>query len=523
MLQDDADSCFRATQASKRPRWDDSQRGPRTAEEAFNWPRLVIDALRVRGMEHLQTDCAEKLRDALLQKGLCFRSDYSGIGAAEEALHQLVRTLSDEWQSAGSAGVLQTAPVVCQRAGDILPYVRDILRNRPGTSKPQCVHADIMHRCPARVQKYISELKQDFLQAAQKDIEAGCPKQEAFSCHGRAFIKSVVPEVFKHMAKRLQSKELTASCCVHMKECPVLPAPPEGFEGLSCNISGINCYDWSAMGVQKKWLGDSAEPFIVWVCERLHGSDDFCIVECVAQFDDATLAELVQEKFTLLSLRVCPTTLGLPITRNRKYMVMLSKNLQWDSAVEKIGHQRAFELLFSRFVCMKGSDFMRAPEHEVQAQIAAMAARRGLPSVRSSGKPWSFFLASSKSTQGSVQKHEDALEAAGFPKNSNVFANLAQDPEWMGPVLTGYVPALLRSSALWNCEMKRALLPMELLELQGFCIYGEGVKSGLAEALEKTSVSDAQKRSVAGNAMHVQCVGSVLCFVLSCTSRKPSS
>ena len=59
---------------------------------------------------------------------------------------------------------------------------------------------------------------------------------------------------------------------------------------------------------------------------------------------------------------------------------------------------------------------------------------------------------------------------------------------------------------------------MEHFELQGYSVFGSAdAKSPLAEGLGE--LSQTRQKSLAGNGMHVQVVGSVIAFVLACTQR----
>ena len=91
-----------------------------------------------------------------------------------------------------------------------------------------------------------------------------------------------------------------------------------------CSVAGVNCYDFSSMGACKQYLEKSGPAFVVWAAERWLADEDFFIAECVVGFDDEALADLMDGKFKMYTLRACPSLFGLPITRDCKYMVFLS-------------------------------------------------------------------------------------------------------------------------------------------------------------------------------------------------------
>ena len=414
MLQADCDDvhAFVAEPARKKTRWADFQRGPRTCEEAFEWPRSMVELLSKQGLEHFQQDFGLRLREAMCRDGLCMRSDYSGMGAPEEALHILCAFFEREM---GESVV--KLPVVCQRACELLPYARRLLAARSGCCKDACINKDLMERCPEPLRSRLRKLRVQYHLVAKRDIEEGCKAADVYDKLGVQFILEAMDRIFQHhKVRHLQvATPVLADCSTHENECPIFPKPAEGFAGHICNISGITCVDWSAMGSMLKFLGDSAEPFLQWAFERLIGDESFCVVECVPNFDHGTLALLMEDKFDLFCLRVCPSMLGLPILRERKYMILLKKQkIVWEPKVLELGHQAAFQLLFGRFVVMSGDQMLRAPNHAVQAFIAKKAERRGLPRTRRSGEPWSCYLAMSRTAQITVDEHEAVLTEAGY-------------------------------------------------------------------------------------------------------------
>ena len=271
------------------------------------------------------------------------------------------------------------------------------------------------------------------------------------------------------------------------------------------------------MGSMQRWLGPTVEPFLIWAWERLNGNEDLVVVENVMLFDDMTLAKLMSPRFDVVCLKVCPTLLGLPIQRQRKYMLLVSKKLKWLPSVTAMGYQKAFEKLFARGIGMHGDQMMRAPEAEVREIIQKMATAQGLPLHRQSQKEWSYFLVMTGASRAAVEKHETAIMEAGHARTASLVVNLANNPEFIGARPNGLVPAVLRSSKLWSFAKKRGVLPSELLEMQGYNIHGDR-PSAISDVLK--DLTEPQVRELAGNGMHVQCVACVLAFALALTTRE---
>eukprot|EP00439_Symbiodinium_sp_Y106_P025582 s5201_g3.t1 len=505
MLQQDVDEAF--TEPLLKKRRPDLPDGPKTASEAHDWVCTCLTKLADRGQQFFHIDFCERLQQSL-QSGLCLRTDYSGLGGPEEALCQLARGLH-----------LDERVLMCQRACDKEQHCRRVLMHRASASRPSCVQKDILERIPERVLEKIRGMHDKHIAVADDKIKGGMKKEDAIVEQGAMFIRSSLQVLIRTKSLRDISQR-SGFCAVHNKQCPVSPPVPDDFQGLVCNVSGVNCYDFSAMGASKRFLGSSAVSFVVWLSERLLSKEDFFVVECVCGFDDELSSELVVEWFDMVSLQICPTMFGLPVARERKYMVFLGKHMCWAPEVVSKGHQQAFEQLFSCQVQMRGDELLRASPELVASHIAKMAASRQLPALRSSGLPWSCFLAMSPSQQNSLKAHEDWLVQAGYNVRSSVMSNIRQKPEYMGPVLSGYVPTLLQSSILWSFRQRRLVLPAEMLELQGYNVLDQDPSRRSCIATCLSDISDTAIRSMAGNATHISCIGNVLAFVLACSCKK---
>ena len=120
---------------------------------------------------------------------------------------------------------------------------------------------------------------------------------------------------WKVQARILRGKapaEHKALCYRHCQQCPVFPSVRASYQGLLCNAAGINCHDFSSMGLSGKFLGESTFPFVIRLGERLLSKEDCFVVECVLGFCDALLADLLQESYDLVCLRICPNQFGIP-------------------------------------------------------------------------------------------------------------------------------------------------------------------------------------------------------------------
>jgi hypothetical protein len=105
-------------------------------------------------------------------------------------------------------------------------------------------------------------------------------------------------------------------------------------------------------------------------------------------------------------------------------------------------------------------------------------------------------------------------------------ADFSQTPGERGGRCVQHVPTLLQSSEFWSMNLQRVMLGDEHLGAQGVAVYddlGNGL-SPLAPCPYKRilhELSDSEKRSLAGNAIHIPAFGCLAAFTLaSCVPKE---
>ena len=371
-------------------------------------------------------------------------------------------------------------------------HCRQVLLKHAGTFRPMCVHCDIMERCPKKLLRRMTNFHKRAVATAEKQVMAGKHKEGAVR---QELGRSTVRKISKFMldVQETEKTSVLGMCAVHNKKCPVIVDTPVDFAGLRVHVAGVNCYDWSSMGSSQKWLGESMPIFMEWARERLLSLEDMIIVECVIGFDSDMLGELFRDSYNLEVLRVSPTLFGEPVERQRKYMILLKKDkLRWLPEVAQYGVEHAFCRLFARTMHLSGQEKFRAPEHEIQEHRFDVAAKKQMPKYDARGREWSFFHLATRAIQGNISAHEKALEAriGSDADRSHWIVNLRQKPLFT-PAKQFIVPALLRSSKLWLFGLRRWPLPLELLEVQGWNIWGG--KPGVTEIIGASNSSSGSK------------------------------
>ena len=257
-------SCWAA--APKRP-------SPRDARDVFEWPKFLKDGLEnnlynIDFTEKFKVNTSHKMR---------LTTDYSGLGAAEIAFVKLPQTMNPK------------AVISVLRAGDKKASMRKALMGHKGRSKARCVFGDMMARMPSRLFNALQDLKARTLRVQQRLCEEGGSLAEISEGLGQSFIRAAIDLVMNYAAdhKDFLNDRTMAWCYVHKKQCKIFHGAgmqDEIDEVLEIHLAGMSCYDWSKMGMQAKWLGESTWPFLQWCLERLIQDEDLILVECFPDF-----------------------------------------------------------------------------------------------------------------------------------------------------------------------------------------------------------------------------------------------
>ena len=88
--------------------------------------------------------------------------------------------------------------------------------------------------------------------------------------------------------------------------------------------------------------------------------------------------------------------------------------------------------------------------------------------------------------------------------------DLQHNPEWIGRASLATMPALLRSSLVWNAMRRRPVLPLEGFLVNGWGVYASDPCVPL-EYLRSLSTSDL--RELSGNQMNMPLLGSLFTYI----------
>lgn len=136
------------------------------------------------------------------------------------------------------------------------------------------------------------------------------------------------------------------------------------------------------------------------------------------------LEELVSDgEYELIVLNVCPSHLGFPVKRPRKFMLLVNTStMSWNPHAAE-NPARVFHEMFHRRVEVVGDSLARAPPHDIHAEKKRLVAIRNLPARRRSGREWSnvHILSHAQRRRLSIAEH-------GYKRCARRIFNVMQSP-----------------------------------------------------------------------------------------------
>ena len=113
-----------------------------------------------------------------------------------------------------------------------------------------------------------------------------------------------------------------AWCFRHGCYCKI-PFPPKG--SLVFHAAGSTCVDWSLRSRKAlRWLGMHMIPFVVWAKSRARCREQLILHEWVSLHPvEFLLNEYLGDVYVVISFLICPSVLGFPTTRRRRFSVCI--------------------------------------------------------------------------------------------------------------------------------------------------------------------------------------------------------
>ena len=522
-MRDDAGS----TQVVGRP-------GPSTFEETLSWCNDGLTELKHRlpGFGVSFKQCFSHLEKTTKEpRTLALSTTFSGICTAEQAL----AIFAEESKQHGL-----TIDVILWGATEKDELCRSILLANDGPDSPRHVFGDMLDILPIVALRRLQEAQKRALKLFRKNKTLR--NAEKLKSAGARFLAEAVSILED---EKIDRTSLQAYCHRHDKACHV--CPPEYLDGKQIwwmEVVGLICLSWSTLGNQLHWLDPQALPSLVYLwklrCLPIH----ICIMECTPRLDVTWITEYVITHH-VEHLVFSTTQLGLPVHRSRVYVKAHLKGLTFSRVPFDVA---SYGQCFFKDLVADAGIYFHADTRDIAVVHNEMAALRRIPPP-SDGSQYPCrqvlglgSLERLEAFESLWRQHrlqlEDSAAAVSF------YAPLSQNATWEKKPHFA-IPTLTRNSLIFGERQRRCLLPREHLGVQGMPAYmydhshwqlssckwllGSGNRKHL-RALQDSAccqpvldqpISSGAMRSIAGNMMNMQQVGSVMLWVLATVAPTP--
>ena len=328
------------------------------------------------------------------------------------------------------------------------------------------------------------------LQTMREIVRAYASKPDSGKNHSEAaqkeFMRNLIWPLLQGRGNGLQSQ---APCVLHADSegtCPLF-VPKSGSKLLRIHVSGTPCIDWSKRGKRGQAFGQTAIPYSIWMSQIINDDIHLGIHECTPDFPDWMLQDLLEtyssRAWRLVVIRICPSDLGLPFRRKRRYTVFFRSD-----KIRFTGSYGGFVDLFFRRCELSGDIFFKEGP--------------GIADGDSKTKHECLQMYS--------ELRRERIEANPVEAMQNI-CDLTQRPPFGS--LDSLVPCFTTGSHIFNLPKGRFLAPLELLD-----VIGVPRSSPLGKLVQDGKISSNALRKVMGNTMAISCVGTVLLYVV-CSTR----
>lgn len=349
-----------------------------------------------------------------------------------------------------------------------------------------------------RVGPDFHSIKLDISMGKAADLNKDCRKVLCTNYVGRCVFGDV--RGFVKSGKTLNSMTLQSECyCyTHSKDCPLDVSEVTKTGRVNVMVAGPPCTPWSKRGKRQGNKDPQAHTHLIWAKYVLEQKFDIVVFECV--YDDEVLRNVVKvfgKEYDIQDAKLSAHSLGYCVSRVRLYVIMVRKagRCSWTSKMSLDGMMKAL----LRRVVMKASDtFMLT-----SAELTELASQNHKSKV------------TDDDFTKSEMKHKAAYEVKCPDK---VVWDLSQNPSFSAntELKSGALPNLTTNcGSLYSTQLRRTMHPFELLLNQGIPATEQAAKASHTPRIH-FPVSSQAIIKMAGNGMHVPCVGAVLLCAMLC-------
>ena len=315
---------------------------PMRLSEILSWPQRYVSVL--------PSPLQSILQNTLLEKKLWVTSAFSGVGGWEIALHFLTQAVAsvkveadegEEAEESAQSGLIGGPPLVEHQgvrgeearstkqglivysAADLAEPALHVLRQHRGPSQAQHVFGDLRSRWPPATITQIEDLLAKARAQTEEEKDSELVAQIAEGCA-------------KSVEETLQDSEMNSEAWCYKHHGERIRAQGD----LVCHMASPVCKDHSLQNRHRRGaLGKYACSWHCWLAERVlrsrHKQEDLVMTEIVAGHPtEALLQEALPDHF-VVSFLLCPSQLGLPSRRQRKFTIAAAP---WTRKVQIMSH-----------------------------------------------------------------------------------------------------------------------------------------------------------------------------------------
>ena len=303
---------------------------------------------------------------------------------------------------------------------------------------------------------------------------------------------------------------------------------------------------WSTMSARKeRWLSEATLPALTWAYSTRYRKPAGVIHENAPGWDDQPTMQIFcgsSRKRNLASLfsdvgrdahrsdlegdlclqppALCPTDLGRPSRRKRKYTLWLLKRTLKLNIPPSTCFFDIFQDIFYRTMESTAAVYRCAPDELVARHNCAGVERQGFQ-VHPADVTGSMALTPGPALR--LSGFEELAAKRGILKDGVwqvgvALVNITHRPGFIKQIDCACAPALMRRSDLFDLVTSRELVGPEYWAIQGYP-HPDMIRSALSTAFpfSDMDLTLTQVRHLTGNGMHLACVGAMLAFFLGCT------
>ena len=437
--------------------------------------------------------------------------------------------------------IKENVVVVMYSATDNDQLCRQALLAHPHESTPQHVFRDVLERVPDDVLARLKAIESSKLKTMPARRRSACIDERIQKCELGA-------ELVAGLRKELESTRFneTVWCVRHNAYCHVHPRSDASLAGfMHLEVAGPCCPAWSSMSArQDRWLSQATLPALVWAYSARHAGVDIIVHENAPGWDEEPTRQIFAGEANGARRRsncvgsmygpgasvfgcyqpppLCPTMFGRPSRRKRKYTMFIRRHGFHLALPPVTTFAEAFEQAFVRAQSLGMVEYLCAPEPLVLDHAEQL--------VRDQG----FDMDATEIDAGMAVRSGEAVRSFGYQRLAEskglvedgvwncpvALVNLAQASSHIKQVDTANAPALMTRSILFDLVRQRMLVDEEYWLIQGYA-PPRLLHSRLEHLFpaRELHLSSKQARHLAGNGMHLTCVGSMILAALAFTER----